>query len=459
MTRALPALAALGLCLQACEGCSGVRLEGDAASDAVLSHAWARTFGDTGEDKAAAVLQAPGGGYVVAGWTAFRVLGVDAWMLGLDSSGNVLWARAGGGERDDWALDLVQAADGGFTAAGWTTSSGMGILDTWVLGLDPGGDIQWQKAYGGPGRNAVFSAHRAPDGGIVLGGETQDAEGLVFRPWIMKLHSGGAVAWQGTYGTFDTQSGMDVNRTEDGGTIAARWSHADPVAGVGFILFRLDSDGQLLWSRSYGASGLPTTVRSVSPAAGGGFAAAGSGGFSLDRGADLWVMRLDGDGGILWQKVLGGTEDDSATSIRETPDGGFVVSGLTWSFGAGLSDLWVIRLDGSGNTVWQRSYGGEGEEGDSRIMPAADGGFVVASSTMSFGAGDWDAWVLKLSADGTISDDCPPGIGEATSASVFETTMAGETITLVQAGHDAAAETTSAAAHDVEPFVETQCSL
>jgi hypothetical protein len=459
MARSVLAAAALSLCLQACEGCSRVLLEGDAASDVVVSHAWARTYGDTGEDKAVSVLTMPGGGYVVAGWTAFRVLGVDAWMLGLDGSGNVLWARAGGGERDEWALDAAPAADGGFTAAGWTTSSGMGILDTWVIGLDSGGSIRWQKAYGGPGRNAVFALYRDLDGGFVLGGETQDAEGLVFRPWIMKLQSGGAVAWQGTYGRYENESGLDVSGTEDGGTIAALWSHVDPAGGEGFILFRLDSRGEPIWSRFYSAPGSEVSVRSVSSATGGGFVAAGGAGLSMDRGIDLLVIRLDGDGSILWQKAFGGAEDDSACSIREAADGGFVISGLTSSFSAGLADLWILRLDASGDPVWQRSYGGEGEEGDSRVMPAPDGGFVVASSTTSFGAGDWDAWVLKLNEDGTISDDCPPGIGDATRAEVFTTSITGEPVALDRAGHDAAAEATNAADRDVEPFVETQCSL
>jgi hypothetical protein len=460
MPHPILAVTAFCLCLQACGGCSAVRLTGDATSDVPpVLRAWARTFGDPGEDRATVVLQAPGGGFFVAGWTSFRVLGVDFWLLGLDENGNILWERACGGEKDEWALDAALRTDGGLLAAGWTKSTTIGILDTWVVELDAGGGVQWQKAYGGPGRDIVFAVHRTPDGGTVLGGEALDAEGLFYRPWILKLDGGGSIAWQKTYGRFESESGLDVNLTADGGFIAARWSHVDATGDEDVILFRLDGAGELLWSRSYGAAGVDVSARSVSPASDGGFVVAGGAGLSTGRGIDLWVIRLDGDGGILWQKAYGGGEDDSATSIRETPDGGFVVSGLTRSFGAGSSDVWLLRLDSSGNPVWQRTYGGEAEEGDSRVMTTSDGGFIVASSTTSFGAGDWDAWVLKLNPDGTISDDCPAGIGDATSAPVFETSMVGETIALDRAAHDATAAVTNAVAAPVEPTADTQCSL
>ena len=453
------AVTAVCLCFQACGSCSSVRLSGDAASDVPVLRAWARTFGDPGEDKATAVLQTPGGGYLVVGWTSFRVLGVDFWLLGLDENGNLQWERACGGEKDEWALDAAPGTDGGFVAAGWTKSTAMGSLGTWVLDLDADGGVQWQKVYGGPGRNIMYAMHQTPDGGTMLGGETLDAEGVFYRPWILKLDGGGGIAWQGTYGSFESESGLDVNRTADGGTIAARWSHVNPAGGEDFILFRLDDAGELLWSRSYGAPGVEVSARSVSPASDGGFVVAGGAGLSSERRIDLLVIRVDGDGGILWQKAFGGNEDDSATSIRETADGGFVVSGQTLSFGAGLSDVWVLRLDASGEAVWQRTYGGAGEEGDSRVITASDGGFVVASSTTSFGAGSWDAWVLKLNPDGTISDDCPAGIGNATSAAVFETSIAGGMIALDRADHDAAAADTNAVAGPVDPSVNTQCSL
>ena len=122
---------------------------------------------------------------------------------------------------------------------------------------------------------------------------------------------------------------------------------------------------------------------------------------------DFWVLKLDQNGNIEWQKTYGGGSWDIAFSTQQTTDGGYIVSGTTSSFGDGLRDIWVLRLSPDGNIIWDKTYGGKGEESEYfrhiPIEPTSDGGYIVAGSTRSFGAGEDDFWILKLNADGDIT--------------------------------------------------------
>ncbi|MFI5296046.1 MAG: hypothetical protein ACHQ0Y_13605 [Thermodesulfovibrionales bacterium] len=114
-------------------------------------------------------------------------------------------------------------------------------------------------------------------------------------------------------------------------------------------------------------------------------------------GEDLWLFKLDKDGNIQWQKTYGGIADDWANSLQQTTDGGYIVAGTTYSFGDGFNDGWILKLDANGNIQWQKTYGGTVQS----ILQTADGGYIVAGST-SIGADNGDAWILKLDGNGNI---------------------------------------------------------
>jgi len=176
------------------------------------------------------------------------------------------------------------------------------------------------------------------------------------------------------------------------------------------------------WSRTYGGTRWDY-ARAIVPTFDGGYVVAG---YTASFGAgadDAWVLKLDGSGNVVWQKTYGGSYADWAYAIAPTFDGGYVVAGNTVSFGAaGSFDAWVLKLDGRGNVVWQKTYGGSSADSAHAIAPTFDGGYVVAGSAWSFGAGSYDAWVLKLEADGTVRG-CPPGLVRDSTASVGSTTM------------------------------------
>jgi hypothetical protein len=204
----------------------------------------------------------------------------------------------------------------------------------------------------------------------------------------------------------------------------------DPPVGCGSdyydaMIISLDPDGNPLWMRTYGSRpSYREVLESVLLTRDGTIIA---GGFLQRGGADgtteILLLALDASGHVEWARSYGGEEHDTLYSMQETADGGFIVLGETHSFGRGMADFWLLRLDGAGDIVWQRSYGGPEEDVPSSVIQTAEGGYVAVGSTRSFGKGDDDVWVLALDENGHISGGCPSGIGLDTHAVASDVTI------------------------------------
>ena len=155
------------------------------------------------------------------------------------------------------------------------------------------------------------------------------------------------------------------------------------------------------WARTYGGSN-DNVAFSVQQTTDGGYIAAGyTNSFGL-QSYDIWILKLDAFGDIVWQKTYGGYNTDYAYCVQQTNDGGYILAGSTNSFGAGGNDYWVLKLNKSGDIEWQRSYGGPQDDVARSIQQTFDGGYIVVGETYSFGSGRYDMWILKLDANGNI---------------------------------------------------------
>jgi hypothetical protein len=162
------------------------------------------------------------------------------------------------------------------------------------------------------------------------------------------------------------------------------------------------------WAATYGGVGIDR-AHSIRQTMDGGYIVTGeTGTFGDKEFPDIWVLKLKADGTVEWQKTYGGDRRDVALSIQQTGDGGYVAAGWTDSFGAGLGDWdsWVLKLRSDGTVEWQKTYGGGGSDDANSIQQTSDGGYIVAGGTESFGAGEADLWVLKLRPDGSIDPSC-----------------------------------------------------
>ena len=362
---------------------------------------WARTFGGGSADTPNAIVPTPDGGFVVAGSTAsFGAGSDDGWIMKMDATGSVQWQKAYGGStfEDLWALQIT--TDGGYIAAG--TTGVYPNADVWILKLSPAGDIEWQKSFGGPNYDEGLAIQQTSDGGYIVVCNTSSFGAGIGDAWILKLSSSGGLQWQKTYGGPQYEYALTIQQTTDGGYIVGGLTQSFGAGGSDIWVLKLDSLGSVVWQKAFGTN-LQDYASALQQTTDGGYIVAGKVGTGTD---DCVVLKLDSSGNIQWQRTYGGAGFDMVSALEQTADGGYVVSGTTTSFGAGSYDLWILKLDNTGAIQWQKSYGGGDNDHNGLIRQMPGGGYIVAATTLSFGSGDFDTWILRLDANGEIGASC-----------------------------------------------------
>lgn len=392
---------------------------------------WAKTYGLTTGEYSYVIQQTTDGGYIMTGPSSTYFGGYDYWVLKADAGGNRVWDMVFGGASDDIPNALKQTADGGYIIAGRTQSFTAGGFDYWVVKLDSTGNIQWQKNYGGSNDDLAYGIQQTTDGGYIVAGASASYTAGGYDYWILKLDSTGAVSWQRRYGGFGTEWPYAIIQTSDGGYAVAGYESSYAPGGNDIWVLKLASDGSITWQRAYGGTSTELAL-GISQTTDGGYIVAGRTESYGAGGIDFYVLRLDSSGNLVWNKVLGGASTDWAFSTVQTPDGGFVVVGRTDSFGAGNSDYWIVKLDSTGSIEWQKTYGGSSLDYAYSVQMANDGSIIVGGVCGSFGMGGYDVLFLKLDTEtGEIGSACSmmgtTTITPATPSPASQSTNSGNT--------------------------------
>jgi hypothetical protein len=384
---------------------------------------WAYTYGGSNGDFGTSIQQTTDEGYVVAGYTeSFGAGDHDAWVMKLDASGNIAWQKTYGGSDFDYAISVQQTTDSGYIVAGGTESFGAGSDDVWIIKLDAGGTIVWQKTYGGSGSDIPNAIIQTDDGFIVAGASNSFSTDN-FEAWIIKLDSNGNRIWERTYGGTGDDFAFSIQQTTDSGYIVAGATYSFGASNRDVWVLKLDENGNVIWQKRYGGIGTEG-VYSAKQTSDGGYILAGDTESFGDGSRKAWIIRLDQNGVVLWEKIYGGTVFDRIDSIEKTQDGGYIAAGRTL-FGNGAFDAWLLKIDSNGGISWQKTYGGSGSENAYMVQPTSDNGYIVAGDTYSFANGRPDYFLLKLDSTGSIGS-CPfEGISTAlvtdTAATVVDT--------------------------------------
>ncbi len=210
-----------------------------------------------------------------------------------------------------------------------------------------------------------------------------------------------SVSFAKAFGGGDDELAYSVQQTTDGGYIVAGYTRSFGAGSFDILLFKLDGSGNIQWAKTFGGSDYDWAY-SVQQTTDGGYIVAG---YTRSFGAgysDFLLLKLDGSGNIQWAKTFGGSYYDEAYSVQQTTDGGYIVAGETHSFGAGSFDILLLKLDGSGNVQWAKTFGGDTIDLAYSVQQTTDGGYIVAGGTYSFGAGGYDLFILKTDANGNI---------------------------------------------------------
>ncbi|MFH0701770.1 MAG: hypothetical protein V2A62_05015 [Candidatus Woesearchaeota archaeon] len=357
---------------------------------------WDKTFGGSNSDVALSIQQTKDLGYIVAGETWSKGAGEsDVWVFKLDSNGNLVWDKTFGGNENNRALSIQQTKDLGYIVAGQTTSKGAGGNDAWILKLDSNGNLEWDKTFGGSSLDEVDSIQQTKDLGYIVTGETGSKGAGEEDAWIFKLDENGNLEWDKTFGGSNSDVAYSVQQTNDGGYIVAGDTNSKGAGSYDAWIFKLDSNGNLEWDKTFGGSE-QDYAHSIQQTKDLGYIVTGETGSKGAGSYDAWVFKLDSNGNLVWDKTFGGNMDDHAYSIQQTKDLGYIVAG--WTIGG----AWVFKLDSNGSLEWDKTFGGSNYIGYLQIQQTTDLGYVAASWTYSKGAGSDDAWVFKLDSNGNL---------------------------------------------------------
>jgi len=334
----------------------------------------------------------------------FYFLFISLWSCGGGGGGGdaVNWAKTYGGVNRDVAHSIQKTSDGGFIIAGETYSFSVVDSDVWVVKIDVNGVIQWEKTYGGNGYDLARSIQETSDGGFIVAGESSSFSGDT-DVWVLKLNTNGTVQWQNRYGGTGVDKAYSIKQTSDNGYIVVGETNSSGVAGgVDVWVMKLNANGSIVWQKAYGGS-KDDVAYSVQQTSDSGYIVVGkTNSFSAGGDVDFWLLKLDANGIVVWQTTYGGSKDDVAYSVQQTFDSGYVVAGKTTTAGTIFDDIWVLKLGTNGNIEWQKTYGGLKDDAAYSIQQTSDSGYIVAGKSGSFGNILGDMWVLKLKANGDV---------------------------------------------------------
>ncbi|MEW6201153.1 MAG: hypothetical protein AB1546_04205, partial [bacterium] len=341
-------------------------------------------------------------GYIAAGYINVpSEHGRDVWVIKLDASGNQIWNKTYGGASVDEARQIMEVSGGGYLVICYTMSFGAGSADAWVLKLDSSGEQEWSKTFGGKDADEIYHIQQTTDGGYIAAGGTRSSGMGGGDFWILKLNNNGEKEWEKTFGGKKRDRASHIKQTIDEGYIVAGGTISYGSGNYDFWVLKLDANGNEIWQKTFGGQSFDW-ANFVQQTSDGRYVIAG-GTRSFGAGMnDLWVLGLDSSGNMTWEKTYGGMYLDEAKSFNKTNDGGYIVAGISSSFGIGGYDYWVLKLDSLGDQQWSKTFGGMRLDYARAISQTSDGGYIVLGSTEFNGS--WprkhEIWLFKLDKNG-----------------------------------------------------------
>jgi hypothetical protein len=293
------------------------------------------------------------------------------------------------------AYSVRQTSDGGYILVGRTAG------DVLLIKTDAKGNIQWAKAYGGTNVVDARFFQQTSDGGYIVAGYTNSFGAGELDIFLIKTDAKGNVQWAKTYGGTNFDNAYSVQQTSDGGYIVVGYTASFGTGESDIFLIKTDAKGNIQWAKTYGGKD-DDFASSVQQTADGGYIVVGETNSFGTGERDIFLIKTDAKGNIQWAKTYGGKGSEGASSVRQTADGGYIVVGETNSFGAGGSDIFLIKTDAKGNIQWAKTYGGKDDDFAYSVQQTSDGGYIVAGYTASFGAGERNIFLIKTDAKGNI---------------------------------------------------------
>ncbi len=344
-------------------------------------------------------------GFIMTGGTTTYSNGQsDIWLVKTDAYGNQQWQKSKGGTQFDFANMVKITSDGGFIIAGITNSYGAGGNDGYLVKTDASGNTQWTQTYGDTGLQEIEAVVQTADGGYACIGTNKTGGTGYYDIWLFKTNSTGVMQWQRNIGGASFEIGNSIQIAPDGGFIIAGQSYSYDSTGA-FYLGKTDASGILQWHKTF-TTGHLCEAHYVQNAPGGGYVIMGdadttSNGFG---DTDIWLIKTDANGDSLWSRSYGGSKKDGGKTIEPTSDGGYIMAGITRSFNLINPDYYAVKTDANGIVEWTQHYGTAYHDHSYRGRETSDGGFAFfgyyrnQSNALNFG-------LVKIGPGGGVTKD------------------------------------------------------
>lgn len=347
---------------------------------------WNKTFGGMTGDVGYFVTPTLDGGYALTGKTNYPI--GEIVLIKTDANGNKQWDYTYGSGA---GFCVQQTADNGFIITGDTGMVG----DVKLIKTDSNGVEQWNTTFGGSKSDVGYSVQQTSDlGYVIAGASVYVGPPGTWDAWLIKTDSGGVKQWDSKFGTNFEDYAYSVQQTTDLGYIITGATNPTNT-NLDVYLIKTDSGGNMVWSTSFGGAN-DDYGQSVRQTTGGGYIVSGWTESYGAGGSDVYLIKTDASGNPVWTKTYGGVNSDYSRRVRQTSDGGFLVAGSTDSMGAGQSDIYLIKTDASGTKTWETTLGGAGNDYGWCAQETSDGGIIVVGETYSYGSGSSDIWLIKL---------------------------------------------------------------
>ncbi len=356
-----------------------------------------KEFGGQGNDIGYSVQQTADEGLIIAGRTdSWGSGGLDGWLIKTNIEGHEEWNRTYGSVDDDYITKVVVLSDGGYVLTGTTNSFGYGSNDIWLIKVDQDGLEKWQYTFGGADGDWGMSVEQTMDDGFIVVGHTLSYGAGFYDIYMVKTDAFGNEEWHQTFGGIEEDFGYSVLQTSDGGYVVLGFTVSFGSGSRDVWLIKTDAQGNMQWDKTFGGNASDAGFE-IKETTDGGYIITGYTESNSNGLFDVLLIKTDANGNEIWSKNIGNGNYESGSSVAQTYDGGFIITGFTISHGAGLRDIWLIKTDQVGNEEWNHAFGGIYNEGGHQILQTLSGGYVVVGYTESSGNGQKDFKILKTS--------------------------------------------------------------
>ncbi len=368
----------------------------------ITTNLFEKTYGGTGPELGIGIDNTSDGGFVIVGSTASFTINETMYVIKLDSTGTLMWSKVYNAFGFDRLSGVQQTSDGGFYLSGFV-EVGFGLRDHAILKVDMNGNVVWAKNFGGVEAEELRRLCITAGGGLLVAGYNASFGVGAKEVQAIKLSANGNILWAKTYGTLYEDFNSACKIVSDGNYVLSGAVDINGSYGIRPTLTKLDTSGNLLWAKYYSGY-LEDWGRDLLETPDGGFLLVGeTESYGYGNSRDIYIIKTNASGNVLWSKAYGGIGEELVHCVIATPDGKFIVSGTTSSYGFGNYDAFMMKFDINGSVEWFHTYGGYTGDYGYDVVNTPDNGLALSGRRSSNTLGGYDVYLIKTDANGYSS--------------------------------------------------------